>query len=73
MYFRELVAMLQARGTRVYLVSGGFDSLIEPAAEMLNIPKENIFANRIKFYYDGDKYIFFHNNYSSFYRYQSAR
>ncbi|XP_052779100.1 phosphoserine phosphatase-like [Mya arenaria] len=50
---QELVEALHARGTKVYLVSGGFHSLIEPATERLNIPKENIFANRFKFYYDG--------------------
>ena len=33
----------------MYLVSGGFRRLIEPVAEFLNIPRENVFANRILF------------------------
>lgn len=49
----ELVARLHQLGRDVYLVSGGFDVIIQPAAEILNIPFENIYANSIKFYYDG--------------------
>ena len=51
--FRELVKILHAREVDVYLVSGGFDTLIEPVAKELGIPVKNIFANRIKFFYDG--------------------
>ncbi|KAL3852111.1 hypothetical protein ACJMK2_015794 [Sinanodonta woodiana] len=51
---KELVAKLQSRGTEVYLVSGGFHSIIEPAAKGLNIPTQNIFANKLKFYYKGE-------------------
>ncbi|KAK7085697.1 hypothetical protein SK128_025148 [Halocaridina rubra] len=50
----KLVAALQARDVDVYLVSGGFRSLIAPVAKLLNIPLENIFANRLKFFYDGE-------------------
>ncbi|XP_045621596.1 phosphoserine phosphatase [Procambarus clarkii] len=50
----RLVAALQARDVDVYLVSGGFVSLIAPVAKMLNIPLENIFANRLKFFFDGE-------------------
>ena len=46
---RELVSLLQSRNTAVYLISGGFRRLIEPAAQHLNIPLENIFANRLLF------------------------
>ncbi|XP_076447708.1 phosphoserine phosphatase-like isoform X2 [Babylonia areolata] len=45
----ELVHLLQSRNTTVFLVSGGFRRLIEPAAQLLNIPKEHIFANRLLF------------------------
>lgn len=48
-----LVAALQGSGRSVYLVSGGFLSLIAPVADTLGIPRNNIFCNRIKFYYDG--------------------
>ena len=46
--------MLHDRGTAVYLVSGGFKSIIEGAAEQLNIPNENIFANRLLFDDEGN-------------------
>lgn len=49
----ELVDMLHEKGTNVYLVSGGFRSIIEPAAELLGIPFQNIYANRLKFFYNG--------------------
>lgn len=50
----QLVKSLHDRGVVVYLVSGGFRSLIEPVAEKLNIPLTNIFANRLKFYFNGE-------------------
>ena len=43
----ELVSSLQSRGKDVFLVSGGFRVIIEPIAEILNIPKQNVFANNI--------------------------
>ncbi len=45
----QLVKRLQARGTAVYLVSGGFRQIIEPIAESLGIPVSNVFANRLLF------------------------
>ncbi|XP_074601302.1 phosphoserine phosphatase [Brevipalpus obovatus] len=50
---KELVDTLHRRGVDVFLVSGGFDVIIEPVATELNIPFTNIFANRLKFFYDG--------------------
>lgn len=52
-HIEELVGRLQQLGREIYLISGGFDVIIQPAAERLNIPVKNIFANSIKFYYDG--------------------
>jgi phosphoserine phosphatase len=52
-YIEELVARLHDLGRDVYLISGGFDVIIKPAAEILNIPMENVFANSLKFYFDG--------------------
>lgn len=52
--YRELVDELHARNVAVYLVSGGFQQLIEPIADSLNIPKENIYANYIFFNEKGD-------------------
>lgn len=37
----------------MYLVSGGFRSLIEPVAELIGVPKSNVFANRLKFFFNG--------------------
>ncbi|KAL0103553.1 hypothetical protein PUN28_017666 [Cardiocondyla obscurior] len=51
---KELVSTLQARGKQVFLVSGGFRCLITPIAKQLNIPPENIYANRLKFYFTGE-------------------
>ena len=48
-FFRELVAALHKQGTDVYLISGGFKRIIQHAAEQLEIPAENIFANRLLF------------------------
>jgi len=50
---KELVDLLHRREVDVYLVSGGFCTIIEPVAKELRIPVKNIFANRIKFYFDG--------------------
>ncbi|CAN8016131.1 unnamed protein product, partial [Ixodes persulcatus] len=50
----ELVAQLQSRGVAVYLVSGGFRSIIESVADELGIPRKNIYANQIKFYFNGE-------------------
>ena len=44
-----LVRALQARGTGVFLVSGGFRAVIHPIAESLGIPLEHVYANRILF------------------------
>lgn len=50
----ELVKTLQERGVEVYLVSGGFRSLIEPVAVRLGIPTRNVYANRLKFFFNGE-------------------
>lgn len=53
-YVKEVIHELHKRGTDVYLISGGFRSLIEPLARDLNVPKSNIYANKLKFFYDGE-------------------
>jgi len=45
----DLVDTLHSMGKDVYLVSGGFTIMIEPIADMLNIPRTNIWANDILF------------------------
>ncbi|QDZ23796.1 phosphoserine phosphatase [Chloropicon primus] len=44
-----LVAALQGKGKAVYLVSGGFRVMIDPVADELRIPRENVFANTLFF------------------------
>jgi len=51
---KKLVDCLQHRGTPIYLISGGFRGLISPVALSLNIPLQNIFANKLKFYLNGE-------------------
>ncbi|XP_049779069.1 phosphoserine phosphatase isoform X1 [Schistocerca cancellata] len=51
---KELVEALHQRSTPVYLVSGGMRGLVTPVALELNIPLENVFANRLKFFFNGD-------------------
>jgi len=53
-YVKDLVYELQKRETEVYLISGGFRSIIEPVATDLNIPTSNVYANKLKFFYDGE-------------------
>jgi phosphoserine phosphatase len=55
---QEVVKMLHKQGSVVYLVSGGFQNMIEPIALALHIPQHNIYANEILFDATG-KYIGF--------------
>ena len=52
-HLRDAVARLHARGTHVYLVSGGFTQMIHPVADVLSIPRERVFANTILFHPGG--------------------
>ncbi|BBN01816.1 phosphoserine phosphatase [Marchantia polymorpha subsp. ruderalis] len=51
---KDLVNKLHSKGTHVYLVSGGFRQMIEPAAELLNISKDRIYANNLLFGENGE-------------------
>jgi phosphoserine phosphatase len=51
---QAVVAALHARGTHVYLVSGGFTQMIHPIAAALGIAKERVFANTILFHPQGE-------------------
>jgi len=53
-YVKELIHELHKRETEVYLISGGFRSIIEPLGRDLGIPTANVYANKIKFYFDGE-------------------
>lgn len=45
--------LLHSKGIAIYLISGGFKELIEPVADSLSIPRENIYANVILFNEEG--------------------
>lgn len=51
---KKLVDCLHQRSIPVYLVSGGFRGLIGPVAIELNIPLQNIYANKLKFFLNGE-------------------
>uniref|UniRef100_A0A8D8ARS1 Phosphoserine phosphatase n=1 Tax=Culex pipiens TaxID=7175 RepID=A0A8D8ARS1_CULPI len=50
---RELIDQLRRNSAEIYLVSGGFDCLIEPVADALEIPLCNLFANKLYFHFNG--------------------
>ncbi|CAG0905527.1 unnamed protein product [Cyprideis torosa] len=50
---KELVQLLHSRKVAVYLVSGGFTSIIKLVATELGISHDRIFANKLMFYQDG--------------------
>ncbi|CAF1240247.1 unnamed protein product [Adineta steineri] len=45
----ELINLLHERKIPVYLITGGFHSIVDPIAKKLNIPLKNVFANRLLF------------------------
>lgn len=51
---KKLVDLLHSREIPVYLISGGFKCIIAPIANQLNVSCENIFANKLTFYFNGD-------------------
>uniref|UniRef100_A0A2M4AHQ9 Phosphoserine phosphatase n=3 Tax=Anopheles triannulatus TaxID=58253 RepID=A0A2M4AHQ9_9DIPT len=50
---KELIEQLRKNNAAVFLISGGFDCLIEPVADALQIPLCNLYANRLFFNYNG--------------------
>lgn len=62
---RELVRKLHENSISVYLVSGGFRELIGPVAAELNIPVQNVYANRLKFYFNGTSNYMFLRSYKN--------
>ncbi|CAH1134233.1 unnamed protein product [Ceutorhynchus assimilis] len=51
---KNLVDLLHSRNIPVYLISGGFRAIIAPIADQLKIPQDHIYANRLKFYFNGE-------------------
>lgn len=50
---KELIEQLRKNNAEIFLISGGFDCLIEPVADALEIPLCNLYANRLFFNYNG--------------------
>ena len=46
---RVLIEALKRRNVSIYLISGGFRLIINPVADLLNIQRENVFANTLYF------------------------
>lgn len=51
---REFIEYLKAENKKIYLISGGFHSLIDPIARELRIPINNLFANKLLFDFNGN-------------------
>uniref|UniRef100_A0A1B6CZJ0 Phosphoserine phosphatase n=1 Tax=Clastoptera arizonana TaxID=38151 RepID=A0A1B6CZJ0_9HEMI len=51
---KQLIEALQQKCIPVYLISGGFRGLIAPVALLLNVPLQNIYANKLKFFFNGE-------------------
>uniref|UniRef100_A0AAZ1X5B9 Phosphoserine phosphatase n=1 Tax=Oreochromis aureus TaxID=47969 RepID=A0AAZ1X5B9_OREAU len=51
---RELVDRLHELNIKVFLISGGFRCIVEHVATQLNIPLNHVYANRLKFYFNGE-------------------
>ena len=49
----KLISILHERQVPVYLITGGFHSIVDPVATQLNIPITNVFANKLLFNTDG--------------------
>lgn len=50
---REFVTRLRKANKTVYLITGGFDCIIEPVADELGIPLDHMFANKLYFHFNG--------------------
>lgn len=55
-FSRELVDSLHQRNVKVFLISGGFRCIVEHVAAQLNIPQHHVYANRLKFYFNGENF-----------------
>lgn len=51
---KEFIDYLRTENKKIYLISGGFHSLIDPVAQELRIPLNNLFANKLLFDFNGN-------------------
>ena len=45
--YRDLTALLKSRDVSVFLISGGFHSIVDHVAKELGVPLGRVFANRL--------------------------
>uniref|UniRef100_A0A7S4NVH0 phosphoserine phosphatase n=1 Tax=Paramoeba aestuarina TaxID=180227 RepID=A0A7S4NVH0_9EUKA len=53
LFVADFVAKLLENKVGVFLISGGFEEMIFPIADVLKIQRENVMANAILFHEDG--------------------
>lgn len=52
-FSRDFIEYLREHDKKIYFISGGFHALIDPVAQELSIPLNNLFANKLFFDFDG--------------------
>ncbi|XP_070499744.1 phosphoserine phosphatase isoform X2 [Chironomus tepperi] len=53
-HIKDFIDYLHSLNKKIYLISGGFHSLIDPVCKELGIPLTNLFANKLLFDYNGN-------------------
>lgn len=53
-HIKNFMDYLHGMNKKIYLISGGFHSLIDPVCQELRIPLTNLFANKLLFDYNGN-------------------
>lgn len=53
-HIKDFIEHLRSINKKIYLISGGFHSLIDPVCQELGIPLTNLFANKLLFDYNGN-------------------
>jgi len=61
----DLIQLLHDRHVAVYLITGGFHSIVDQVAKRLHIPVENVYANTLFFDDDGNYQGFDENEFTS--------
>jgi phosphoserine phosphatase len=51
---KEIIRMLKNQGINIYIVSGGYDLPLHILADYLDIPRRNVYANKLLFTKDGE-------------------
>lgn len=51
---RDLINKLKQEGKQIFLITGGFDCLINPVANEIGIPLDHVYANKLHFLFNGE-------------------